>query len=118
MIQLQQKEIEKLAAITGTTPMQITKMLALDLLNQQRCLDGLLAYDWRRLKQRRKYKVSQIIEALMERYKVGKWRVEKAVYYKKKKKKYCTECQKEISGREYSRGNGKCDSCVAKEIEF
>lgn len=118
MIQLQQKEIEKLAAITGATAIQINKMIALDLLNSQRCLDALLVYDWRRLKQRGKYKVSQIIEALMERYKVSKWRVEKAIYYKKKKRKYCTECQKEISGREYGRGNGKCDSCVAKEIEF
>lgn len=118
MIQLQQKEIEKLAAITNLTPIQVEKLIAMNILDDQRCLDAMLVYDWKRLRRRKIYKVSQICEALMERYKVPKWRVEKAVYYKQRKKKYCSQCQKEISGREYSRGNGKCDHCVGTEIDF
>ena len=118
MIRLQEKEIEKLSAITDITPVQVTKLIALGIIDENRCLDALLVYDYRRLKRRGEYKVAQIFEALMERYKVSKWRVEKAVYYKTPKKKYCKACQKEISGREYARGNGKCDKCVADEIEF
>ncbi|MDE6347067.1 MAG: hypothetical protein K2L55_10490 [Muribaculaceae bacterium] len=118
MVQFKEKEIEKLAAITGTTPLQISKLIALGVLDESKCLDALLIYDFRRLKRRGIYKVAQIFEALMERYKVPKWRAEKAVYYKVKKKRYCKSCQKEISGREYVRGNGKCDQCVAKEIDF
>lgn len=118
MIQFQDKEIEKIAAIVGITPMQASKLVTMRLLDDQRCLDALLIYDFRRLKRRGQYKVSQIKEALAERYKVKVWRVDKAVYYKTKKKKYCSSCQKEISGREYSRGNGKCDHCVGAEIDF
>lgn len=118
MIQLGEKEIEKLSAITGITPVQVTKLIALGVLDESKCLDALLAYDFRRLKRRGIYKVAQIFEALMERYKVPKWRAEKAVYFKATKKKYCKSCQKEISGREYARGNGRCDQCVAKEIDF
>lgn len=91
MIQFQQQEIEKLAAITGLTPMQVSKLLAMGLINRQEALSAMLVYDWRRLKQRGKYKVAQIFAALSERYGVPKWRVEKAVYYKKKStQKYCT----------------------------
>lgn len=119
MIQFQQQEIEKLAAITGLTPMQVSKLLAMGLINQQEALSAMLVYDWRRLKQRGKYKVAQIFAALSERYDVPKWRVEKAVYFKKKStQKYCVVCKRPISGREYNRGNGKCDKCVAAEIDF
>ena len=118
MIKLQEKEIEKLSAITEITPVQVTKLIALGILDEQRCLDALLVYDYRRLKRRGAYKVAQIFEALGERYKVPKWRIEKAVYYKASKKRFCKVCQKEISGREYARGNGMCDKCVAKEIDF
>lgn len=52
----------------------------------------------------------------MERYQVQKWRVEKAIYNKKTRKLYCRSCQKEISGREYNRGEGLCDQCVAKSL--
>lgn len=118
MIQLQQKEIEKLATITNLSPLQVSKLIALGILNDNRCLDAILVYDWKRLKRRKQYKVSQIFEALMERYKVSKSRVERAVYYKQRKKKYCEKCQREISNREYNRGNGKCDRCVGIEIDF
>ena len=118
MVQLREKEIEKLSAITGIAPVQITKLISLGILDELRCMDVLLQYDFRRLKRRKQYRVSQIIEALMERYKVAKWRVERAIYHKAPKKHYCSSCQKEISGREYSRGHGKCDQCVAKGIDF
>lgn len=118
MIELKEKEIEKLAAITGSTPLLIKKMIAMNLLHEQRCLNALIAYDMRRLKRQRKYKVGQIIEALSERYNVSSTRVKSAIYFKKRKKYSCTVCQKEISSREYKRGNGKCNKCVAKEIEF
>lgn len=52
MIKLQEKEIEKLSAITGTTPLQATKLIAMGILNESRCLDALLVYDYRRLKRR------------------------------------------------------------------
>lgn len=118
MIRLQDKEIEKLSAITGIAPVHVAKLVAMGLLDESRCLDALLVYDFRRLKRRGLYKVAQICEALMERYKTPKWRVERAVYHKTVKKRYCNSCQKEISGREYSRGNGECDQCVAKRIDF
>ena len=54
MIQFQQQEIEKLAAITGLTPLQVNKLLAMGLINRQEALSAMLVYDWRRLKQRGK----------------------------------------------------------------
>ena len=35
MIKLQEKEIEKLSAITEITPVQVTKLIALGILNEQ-----------------------------------------------------------------------------------
>lgn len=118
MIKLEDREVEKLSAITGMDMIQTRKVIEMGIIDEYKVLDYLIKYDWRRLKQRGKYKVAQIIEALMERYKVQKWRVEKAIYSKKTRKLFCQTCQKEISGREYNRGHGQCDECIAKTIDF
>lgn len=117
-LHLGEKEINKLALITNMTPMQINKLLNLRLLDRNNCLDALLVYDYKRLKRRTVYRISQIVPALMERYNISEYRVKKAVYKKAKLQRVCECCQKEISGLEYSRGNGKCNECIAASIEF
>lgn len=118
MIRLQESEIQKLASITELTPMQIQKLLAMGLVDENRALDALVLYDFKRIKRRKQYKVGQIIEAVMEKYKVPRSRVERIIYNKKRKRYYCDKCSKEIPSREKKRGNGKCDHCVALEIEI
>ena len=116
MIKLQENEIQKLAVLTELTPMQIHHLLAIGIIDEQRALDHLILYDFRRIKRRKVYMVSQIIEAVMEKYKVPRSRVERIIYAKKTKRYYCDKCAKEISKRERNRGNGKCDRCFALEI--
>lgn len=86
--------------------MQIQKLLNMDLIAESRALDVLLLYDFRRIKRRKQYKVGQIIEALIEKYKVPRSRVERVIYAKKTKRYYCDKCSKEITNRERKRGNG------------
>lgn len=118
MIKLQESEIQKLSAIIELTPMQIQKLLTMGLIDESRALDVLILYDFRRIKRRKQYKVGQIIEAVVEKYKVPRSRVERVIYAKKVKRYYCDKCSKEITNRERKRGNGKCDHCVALEIEI
>lgn len=117
MIKLQEHEIQKLSSITELSPMQIQKLLAMGLIDESRALDALILYDFKRIKRRKQYKVGQIIEAVMEKYKVPRSRVERIIYNKKRKRYYCDKCAKEITNREKKRGNGKCDHCVALEID-
>ena len=98
--------------------MQVQKLISLGLISETRALDVLILYDFRRIKRRKLYTVAQIIEALIEKYKVSKYRVEKIIYHKKQKRYFCDKCAKEITNRERRRGNGKCDHCVALEIEI
>ena len=116
MIALNEQEIVKLSAITEMTPMQIQKLLTMGLIDEKRAIDMLILYDFRRIKRRKLYTVSQIVEAIIEKYKVPKSRVNKVIYGKKVKHYYCDKCSKEISNRERKRGHGKCDHCVAIEI--
>lgn len=116
MIKLQESEIQKLSAITEIEPIQLHKLLTMGLIDENRALDQLILHDFRRIKRRKQYKVSQIIEAVIEKYKVPRSRVERVIYAKKVKKHYCDKCSKEITNRERKRGNGKCDHCVALEI--
>lgn len=118
MIKLQEQEIHKLSSITELSPMQIQKLLAMGLVDESRALDVLILYDFKRIKRRKQYKVGQIIEAVMEKYKVPRSRVERVIYHKKRKRYFCDKCSKEISSREKKRGNGKCDHCIALEIEL
>ena len=118
MIKLNEAEIQKLASITELTPMQIQNLLTMGLIDESRALDALILYDFRRAKRRKQYKVGQIIEAVVEKYKVPRSRVERVIYAKKTKRYYCDKCSKQITHREQNRGNGKCDHCVALEIEL
>lgn len=116
MIQLQEAELQKLSAITELSTVDLNKLLVIGLIDENRALELLILYDFRRIKRRHIYKVNQIIEAMMEKYKVNRYRVEKAIYSKKKKRYYCECCSKEISKREKTRGNGKCRHCVTLEL--
>ena len=118
MIKLTEPEIQKLSAITELSPMQVQKLLTMGLIDESRAMDVLILYDFKRIKRRKQYKVSQIIEAIIEKYKVPRSRVERVIYAKKTKRYYCDKCSKEITKRERLRGNGKCDHCVALEIEL
>lgn len=116
MIKLQETEINKLAALAEITPMQFLHLMTMGLIEEQRAIDHLILHDFRRIKRRRQYRVNQIIEAVKEKYKVPRSRVERVIYAKKVKRYYCDKCSKEISKKEFNRGKGKCDSCAASEI--
>ena len=118
MIEFREKEIEKLSAITSLTPMQVQNLLAMGLIDDSKALDTLILYDFRRIKRRRLYRVGQIIEALVEKYKTCPSRVQRVIYHKKKKIYYCNNCAKQIKAREHHRNNGRCDHCVAMDIEI
>lgn len=118
MIRLQEAEYGKLASITGLTIIQLEKLFSMGLIEEERALDALILYDFRRIKRRHLYKVGQIVLAVMEKYQVPKSRVERVIYHKKKKVYYCDQCNKQITNREKRRGNGKCDHCVALGIDF
>lgn len=117
MIKLNETELQKLSAITELPLMQIQKLLTMGLINENRAIDVLILYDYKRIKRRGLYKVSQIVEAMADKYKVPSSRVYRVIYAKKVKRYYCVKCSKSISSREYKRGNGKCNKCAALEIE-
>ncbi len=50
MIKLQEQEIHKLSSITELSPMQIQKLLAMRLIDEDRALDVLILYDFKRVK--------------------------------------------------------------------
>lgn len=116
--QFRDKELEKISGLTGLDVIQVARLSQMGVLDEKKCIDMLILHDWRRLKMREKYKVSQIIDALAERYHVAPSRVKAVAYRPQKTKRFCTECGKAISGREYMKGNGKCRKCISTSIDF
>lgn len=118
MIRLREKDIEKLAIILQLPQYTIEKMAAMNLINDSLAVDMLMIYDWKKLKNTKKYTVKQILQAIMDEYQVSKTKVQAAVYGKRKRTYSCQQCGKRITKSESTRNSGICDACVSKSIEL
>lgn len=72
MIRLREKDIEKLSIILQLPQYTIEKMAAMNLINDSLAVDMLMVYDWKKLKNTKKYTVKQILQAIMDEYQVSK----------------------------------------------
>lgn len=117
MIKFQSPEIQKLSAITGSSPIQIQNLVAMGLINESRALDFLINYDFTRIKRRQQYKVKEIVQALADRYNVPTTRVHHVAYAKVVKRFHCTKCGKAISARNHKLGKGLCPKCASDRIK-
>lgn len=116
MIRLRDKDIEKLAIILDLPKFAIEKMAAMNLVHEGIAVDTLIAYDWKRLKKNKRYRVRQIIQALANEYQVSKTKVEAAMYNKRKCIYSCQQCGKRITKAASVKNNGLCEECVVKSI--
>ncbi len=117
MIELSDNELNKLSEALDVPYDAIQKLYSMRMLHEPTTFNVLMKHDFNRLKRMAKYKPGQIITAIAGKYCVSQDRVRNAVYSKAKRQYYCSECGKRISSREYARGDGRCESCVAKSIE-
>jgi len=118
MIRLRQKDIERLAIITGGEVDYLTKLVSMGYIDHNRVLDGLIKHSYKKLKTAKCYTPGQIIEALMREYGASRSKVQSAIYNKRSNEHFCSECMKKISASVYKRNNGLCDSCFAKHIQI
>lgn len=118
MIRLRQKDIERLAIITGGPVDYLTKLVSMSLIDHSYAIDQLIKYSYKKLKSEKRYTPVQMIEALMREYGASKSKVQNAIYNKRSSEHYCSECMKKISVSEYKRNDGLCDSCFAKHIQI
>lgn len=117
-VKLRPKDINKLSGILSMSTEQIERLNIMGLLNTTQVRDILVSYDWKKLKQSRKYKPSQIFEALQREYGISRNTCYSICYRKKEAAYYCQQCFKKISKNIFLRNDGQCDSCVSKSIEL
>ena len=116
MIKLREKDIEKLAILLELPQYAVEKMATMQLIDEKAAVNRLIAYDWKKLKARRKFSTRHIVQALEDEYQVGKGKVLGAVYEKRKCVYSCVKCGKRITKAESLRNKGICDRCVSKSI--
>lgn len=116
MIRLREKDIERLANFTGVSEADLTKLVSMNLIDHGYAIDRLIQYSYRNLKALKRYTPGQMIKAMMLEYNVSDSKVKNAIYGKKAREHYCSECMKKISATVYRRNNGLCDSCFARHI--
>lgn len=118
MIRLRQKEIDKLSIISQIPQHDIAKLFSMGLIDEPIAIDLLVAYDWKKLKQKKIYTVKQITQALMEEYDISRSKVQYAAYGKKKHTYSCTKCGRRILKSESLRNEGVCDRCISMSIQI
>lgn len=116
MIRLRPKDIERLSHLTGIAESDLQKLVSMNLIAHGYAIDQLIRYSYKQLKAAKRYTPAQMTEALMREYGASKSKVQNAMYGKKAKLHYCTECMKRISALMYKRNGGLCDSCLSKRI--
>lgn len=117
-IQLTDKEFQKLSKETGVSQYDIQKLYSMGIMKDAPLRDLLIRHDFRAVRQKGRYRPSQIVTRLMLFYHVPRSRVLTAIYQRHSRNYYCEECGKLIRKCEYMRNAGICDDCVAKTIEL
>lgn len=116
MIRLRQKDIERLSNMTGVAEADIQKLVSMNLIDHKYAVDRLIQYSYKQLKAKKCYTPAQMTEALMREYGASRGKVQNAMYGKKAKEHYCSECMRRISAAMYKKNDGLCDSCFSKRI--
>lgn len=116
MIRLRQKDIERLSHLTGIAESDLQKLVSMNLIAHGYAIDQLIRYSYKQLKAKKCYTPAQMTEALMREYGASRSKVQNAMYGKKAKVHYCSECMKRISALMFKRNEGLCDSCLSKRI--
>lgn len=118
MKQLQDKELEKLSTISGVPVADLQNLHALGVLNPRTVIACLIKYDYKRIRSCGRYSVRQITAAIMQEYQVSKNTVQNAIYEKKKKEFFCSQCGRLVKKAELRRNNGLCDQCTINSIQL
>ena len=116
MIQLQEKELLKLAEVTGVPYQNIEKLYAMRIINEALAFDFIIRSDFDKIKKTGKYRSGQIVCRLSQAYCVSENKVRSAVYRKQNRYYYCTKCRKRIPKSMFKRNEGLCDTCKASSI--
>lgn len=117
-IQLTDKEFQKLSQETGVLQYDIQKLYSMGIMKDGPLMDLLIRHDFKAVRQKGKYRPSQIVTRLTMFYHVSRERVLAAIYQTRASNYFCEECGKLIRKAEYMRNAGICDDCVAKTIEL
>lgn len=115
--QLREKEIQKLAEVTGSSIETIYKLNSMGLINTNQALDTLILNDWKNLR-KTQYPTKQIVSVLSEYYDCSTSKVETIIYKKKKPVFFCKECKTIITKSMYIKNNGLCDCCMNNKIKL
>lgn len=118
MIQLTDREFQKLAEEIGVSEFDLRKLNSLGILRDGALLDILIQHDFKKIRRTGKYKTSMIVARLAMFYHTPQSRILNAIHSKNVSLYYCKECGKLIKRAEYMRNKERCDECVIKSIEL
>lgn len=117
MIKITDTEIMKLSEALEVPYDTLQKLYSMNILHQPSIYRVLVKHDYTRIRRSDRYRPSQIVQAVANKYKLSVATVHDMVHRKPPRWFYCNECGKTISHREYLRGEGLCDECFARTIE-
>jgi hypothetical protein len=116
MNRIRDKDIPRLAMLTKVNQDDFAKLVSMGLIDHAPAMRLLVKYSFQKLKNKKYYKIKQIVKAVADEYGVTEHFVHDSVYTRKKRLHYCTQCMRLISARDNIRNNGLCDDCVSKKI--
>ena len=118
MIRLRENDINKLSYLTEISEHDLSKLAALDLINDTAVIDMLIRNDWKAIMRKKtKYTTKQVVQALAIEYDVTPSRVENAIYYKKQLLYSCKECGRTIPKPTAIANGDLCDKCFSRQIK-
>lgn len=118
MIRLKDEELQNLSAITEVPVIHLRKLISTGVLTEDRAIDFLVMYDFRKLRRRGQYRLYQIYEAIARKYNIKPSRVTRLYRIKNRKQYFCESCGTPITKGQWMKGHCKCAKCVVSDIEI